>query len=261
MANKISVLLFAFFVFASCENATQKTYLPDWESGKKMAEADKSKCPSGLRNIYNEDAATLALRDVHEYDSLYKYTLVEIPKGLIKLYYNGLLHIYNSTTIPARDSVVSLYKIHPSRNPETHQLLAAVDGNAEWVENWENGVRLTGNPEIDRLMKKYNLQLESYYTNGALVCLSSPKAINIRAFCCLFEKINGVFYSHPNHFFGGGKEITASIKEECLELIISIGYGDCPSGCVYRHYWLFEVEYDGTVHYIKSYGDPAPPVE
>ncbi len=147
----IKVLIFSLvFLLLYCESTTDKEIKTiDWTSGKTLKRADKSKCPELLQKKYYRDAATLALRDVHDYDSLRKYTLVSIPKELIELYNNGLLHIYNSLDIPACDSVVTMYEIHAHPYPEINEILVSVNSNADWIKNWEEGRRLTGNNDID----------------------------------------------------------------------------------------------------------------
>jgi hypothetical protein len=44
---------------------------------------------------------------------------------------------------------------------------------------------------------------------------------------------------------GGGYHVT-----------ITIGWGDCPSGCIDEHVWDFEVSADGQVTFLGESGDP-----
>lgn len=46
---------------------------------------------------------------------------------------------------------------------------------------------------------------------------------------------------------GGGYRIT-----------VTIGWGDCPAGCINRHTWAFDVTADGQVTLIEEAGDPLP---
>lgn len=39
---------------------------------------------------------------------------------------------------------------------------------------------------------------------------------------------------------------------------ITIGWGDCPSGCIERHVWSFSVTPDGAVTLDSETGDPLP---
>ena len=41
-------------------------------------------------------------------------------------------------------------------------------------------------------------------------------------------------------------------------VMIEIGWGDCPAGCVDRHDWFYSVAPDGTVHLDREDGAPVP---
>ena len=42
------------------------------------------------------------------------------------------------------------------------------------------------------------------------------------------------------------------------EVLIGIGWGDCPSGCIEEHVWTYLVATDGTVTLTDEGGDPVP---
>jgi len=44
-----------------------------------------------------------------------------------------------------------------------------------------------------------------------------------------------------------------------FEIKITIGWGDCPAGCINRHVWTFNVASDGTLTLVDEAGDPPPP--
>ena len=39
---------------------------------------------------------------------------------------------------------------------------------------------------------------------------------------------------------------------------VFMGWGDCPSGCIEKHFWDFAVAPDGTVTLKGERGDPVP---
>lgn len=39
---------------------------------------------------------------------------------------------------------------------------------------------------------------------------------------------------------------------------VTVGWGDCPAGCINRHVWTFEVGADGAVKLLTETGDPVP---
>jgi len=46
--------------------------------------------------------------------------------------------------------------------------------------------------------------------------------------------------------------------ENGFEIKITIGWGDCPAGCINRHVWTFDVAADGTLTLVDESGDPLP---
>ena len=41
-------------------------------------------------------------------------------------------------------------------------------------------------------------------------------------------------------------------------ITITIGWGDCPAGCIFRHVWNFSVTPDGDMTLNSETGDPLP---
>jgi hypothetical protein len=39
---------------------------------------------------------------------------------------------------------------------------------------------------------------------------------------------------------------------------LTIGWGDCPAGCINRHVWTFEVAPEGQVKLVSETGDAVP---
>ena len=39
---------------------------------------------------------------------------------------------------------------------------------------------------------------------------------------------------------------------------LTIGWGDCPAGCINKHVWTYEVTSDGQVKLVSETGEPVP---
>lgn len=39
---------------------------------------------------------------------------------------------------------------------------------------------------------------------------------------------------------------------------LTVGWGDCPAGCINRHVWTFDVKADGILALTSETGDPVP---
>jgi hypothetical protein len=73
-----------------------------------------------------------------------------------------------------------------------------------------------------------------------------------------FSHINGVQEAYPGGLVSGRNGISATLGDDFVELRYSFGYGDCPAGCIHRHYWTFRVYEDGRVTFEGESGDPIP---
>ena len=56
---------------------------------------------------------------------------------------------------------------------------------------------------------------------------------------------------------GDGNDIRA-LRGAPILLDYSVGYGDCPAGCIARRTYHFAVHADGTVEYLGASGSPPP---
>lgn len=250
MKQAIFFSLFTIVLFTSCE--VLESDGGGWTKGKIITSPDDSKISDSIKNHLKIDAATLALRDVVK-DPESKYKHVEIPPDLIELYYRGLVHIYNAIKYP---SYHKINDIHVFPNPTVTGIVVLIDATYEWTKAWKRGERLTGNVEIDFLMEEYDLQLNSCYYD--LASIYSLQPINTYALSNKFLGIQGVRISEPNGYGGDGADINAEIRDSYVLYVFSFGWGDCRSGCISRHYWDVAVQYNGSVIFLREYGDPLP---
>ncbi len=44
-----------------------------------------------------------------------------------------------------------------------------------------------------------------------------------------------------------------------FEVVMRVGWGDCPAGCIDEHIWTFHVGNDGRVELVSESGDPVEP--
>ena len=44
-----------------------------------------------------------------------------------------------------------------------------------------------------------------------------------------------------------------------FEIKVTLGWGDCPAGCINKHVWTIDVTPDGTLTLVAESGDPLPP--
>ena len=49
-----------------------------------------------------------------------------------------------------------------------------------------------------------------------------------------------------------------ALADGAYRITLTIGWGDCPAGCINNHTWAFRVRADGEVTLLEESGDPVP---
>jgi len=246
----LSSVLVATTIVLGCDAATAPRFF--------KSTIDDSQVPPDLRAAYREDATRLALRDLLKGG----FTEIAIPNEPVQPYYDALVLVYNATILPARDTVVDVYRIHTFPVPTTRSLLLELFGSEAWVQRLARREVPTGEPTVDALLARYSLSIGSVYTmhdGDVLVTLAPPEPLNVQALAPLFQGITGVRFSEPNSVFGDGNNIAGSMNESRMLLDYSVGSGDCPAGCTGRRFYHFAIHDDGTVEYLGATGSPPTP--
>lgn len=220
-----------------------------------MTQADKTAIPKQTRERYRLDAEIMAVRYIHGQDK----TQEKLPENLIDIFYNGLLHIYNSD-LKTANVVTNKYTIHVFQRGLSRRLYLSIKDGQEWTKAWINGILHTGNKKVDQLVEKYNYKIKEVYQYQTIpsigVVLHSEKPLNQFAVADHFKTIKGIRGAGPGFSAGDGNNIKFSMGENRIKFIFSKGWGDCPSGCIARHFWSFKVFSDGTVKFVKEWGAP-----
>ena len=260
--NIVCSILVGLALITSCTETKWKLTGP---GGDIISSDNDSNVPLLLREYYTEDAALLSVRRMHQIGGSLSNEVI-IPSDIILMFYKSLIRVYNAMDLAARDSVISMYDIHAARRvPDVvlHELIVSVSLSRQWTHAWQEGNRLTGNTQIDDLILEYDLELDSFTlthsgTSGyALLIADQP--LNISALASHFEGIDGVNYAEANAWAGGSDDIIVSdVHWAWVLLDYSVGYGDCPAGCIYRRNWRFQVFFNNRVVYVGSWGDQAP---
>jgi hypothetical protein len=222
-------------------------------------EQASQRVPDGpLRNAYQEDAVRLAVRHLVDTRSPAQHD-VEPPAPLVAGLFNALERVHGFAH-PARDTVVDVFRIHTFPRPQTRQVMVRVDPTHAWTQAWSQGNTVTGSPAVDSLVLRYGLALRNYYrwTIGEVAVLHAGQPLNATALAARFAPIPGVIWAEQDGVGGDGGDIRASRSGDAWRLDYSVGYGDCPAGCINRRTWSFSVSAAGAVRYLGASGSPPP---
>ncbi len=227
--------------------------------GKISGQVVSSSCTAhdSIIQKYRDDADRLAMKKFYRNNLPYKDSVL-IPEDHADTVLRALIAVYNATSLPARDSVISMYDVHTFPDIYLNEIALYADSSLPWMQQLKNGNIPTGDPDIDSLLAKYGLNLVAYYTAWDSIDFAwfrTDSNYNIPAMGNLFLAIPGVFSAEPNGLVGEGNNITDSIYTDHVELIYSYGWGDCWAGCIFHRYWKFNVDTNCNVEYAGSYGD------
>lgn len=209
--------------------------------------------------LYERDAGVLALRHVDDVGGD-AATRVELPATLLASF-EAALRAVHELDHPARDSVVEIYPIHafPTMNP--FEIYVGLEPGAPWAGAWQEGHQRTGEPAVDTLVERYGLVVERTHSVGItpLFILRSEEPLNTPALAARFEAVEGVRYAGTNGYGGDGADMRARpAPDGGWWLEYSVGWGDCPAGCIERHVWTFRVTAGGSASYEGSSGPAIP---
>lgn len=219
----------------------------------------KSNCSASdsITSIYCDDADRLTLKRLYRIDSRFADSIT-IPKQMSDTILRALIAVYNVKSLPARDTVINKLKIHTFKDIEINMFSIVADSNLVWVKNLRSGKIPCGYTMIDSLIIPYYFKLESFSQTfpsfAYRIKLKSDSNYNIEELTKRLNGIPGVISSSPITGYGDGNRIIDSIYTDHVELIYSYGWGDCMAGCIYRRYWKFNVYFDCSVEFVKSYG-------
>lgn len=255
--NLLILVLLSLTIF-SCSPG--EIILPD--PNENIAVPSSCTANSSIKEMYQEDAERLALRQILANSGNTWNDSIQIDPDLVREILGGLLAVHNGFSMIYRDSVLAIYGIHTHTDPILNRMLVKVDESFSWVEQWKLGNQFTGNYDIDELMNKNELSFVQYYqwANGNYALLQSDNSLNIKALNKKFEAVPGIINAQIDADTGDGNDITyTKLSNGDRELIYSVGYMGCNSTCQKRRFWKFLIkEADCNLQFVSSWGDKAP---
>ena len=210
---------------------------------------------------FHFDAKSLAFH--RQIQGLGDSSTIAIPDSLYQRALKTLISVFQLTNDPARGEVFSfmhLFYGYPYRYPLSIYL--AVDTSETWAKNFQSGVFPTGDPVVDNLVSTYQLKARPFITSMSTrtLVVDSPFPLNLFALSKAFSDAAGFKYAEPKPILGDGDRTIIQSWADPMVIDFSFGWGDCPAGCIYRHYWRFSVDDDCQAIFVESWGNPLPAV-
>lgn len=214
---------------------------------------------------YKDDADRLAIRHTYQVNGTYRDS-GKIDQQLSARYLKALIAVFNSTNIPARDTVISWLNIHTlATQPTLREFGIEADSNLFWMKNFRNNVMPCGQATIDATLQKYGFQKTNYsvYPFGSKHLVRFDASYNFNSLpvgISLMQNVPGISMAGSVYSGGDGIDIWDSLNVNFVELAFYYRWGDCIAGCMYYKCWIFRVYNDCTVEYRGTQQNrPLPP--
>ncbi len=144
----------------------------------------------------------------------------------------------------ARTVLDTLEGIHTFPRYGPSQLVVWPSGT--WADtSWLQNRVTTGDAYLDSLGSAYGLiQIDGTGRDGiAILHFAAP--LELGRLGELYAASSLISKAGPNFIVGDGDDIQLTRLDSVWDFIFSIGRGDCPAGCIFRHFWYIEVQAEG----------------
>jgi len=150
--------------------------------------------------------------------------------------------------------------------PSSTSVPVTLEQNAPYQARWAAGEPLTGEPILDGLIRAYDIKVVSgrWLTAYELVV---PYEVNRDALENQIARAAGILSPSPGwdpYAWGNGLQLGDSVvvrPDVCSQgwqLKISVGWGDCPAGCIFGRAYTFEIDTRGDTRLSSVTGSPIP---
>ena len=211
--------------------------------------------PADIEAAYRQDAARLAVREMLTSNSTGEEGAA-IPPARIEYFFTLLKKIHwmgvDSSNIP------NLSGIHTLPTPHLRRVLVFLHPDAPMRENWSQGITTTSDLYLNQLMSRYGLKIKDYNAGAGdpMLILEADRDINTAALAEMLSHHNGIKLAEAEGIMGDGNNIEwGGEGKNQMALRLSIGAGDCPSGCIQRKLWIFYVSQEGNLTYMGTRGE------
>ena len=236
-----------------------------------IAQIVPSSCeaPDSVKEKYVNDADRMALRYIYRHN-LPDTSKPEIPKQYSHPFLDALIAVYNANGLAESDTVTKIHKLHTFpgydfyHNQHSYLLdkfRISSDTVTPWMQKLQNHILTTGHPLIDSLITTYGLTIDDLNSmfGNKMVRFQTDTNYNIPYIIKDLDTISGMDFASTISYMMETNNIYVtdySPASSVIRLLYSHGWGDCPSGCMYRRYWEFKVYLDEcSVKFVTSYGD------
>lgn len=252
MRSNLSYFLLILITISACE----KTQWPDYNHDS--IDLDLVKLDTFIINNYYIDAKNLYSYEIfHDSTHFNRYNPIPDTSEITKIL--KIIQTVYDIDSPVTDTIFNFYKIHTRFCFSYNSIYLMVQTDQPEIINLSHGIIPTGNEQLDELLEMYKFDSvrTSYgYPDFPWLTIFSKNEYNLIPIVPKFDKIPSIILTdwERGYCIGEGNTIALQRFQDYAEIIFSIGFGDCPAGCIYHKYWEFHVAESKAI-YIGSYED------
>lgn len=229
------------FIFLSCN--------------KESSSPDICYVSQEIRTLYQEDVYRLLFREIY-FDSLHPHRSTPIfNENETQKLLQAIQSIYDQD-MPERDTVLAIYNIHTFPDLGMRSISLNVNPEAEEITRMING-EPTGNESLDNLLTTFSfteITPSLFYPEFNWITIVSDSCWNLFP---IIEELSSFEFIELAELGGGavgdGNDLLLYRTGTSLQFDFSIGWGDCPSGCINRRHWIFNVTSNCEPSFINSF--------
>lgn len=211
--------------------------------------------PNTLESYWH-DANQLYFEEIFQDSTHSNYGNPILDENELNEIFEIIQAVYDSNT-PQRDTVFNIHQIHKLHCYGLSSMYFKVDTGRTEIKNLAANVIPTGESSLDNLLTTYGfdtVRTSLSYPQFPWLTVYTDEAYNMIPLQKEFNDIGSIEIADFEKGCGNWdpNSVTLSRNEQSATITFSLGWGDCPSGCMNRKYWEFEVS-NGKAEFIKTY--------
>lgn len=225
------------------------------EIGDEPIEYNEIELKPFIINNYTDDAKQLYMHEIFNNVNHSNYDNPELDNNEVDKILKIIQLVYDSNSV-ARDSVFDIHKIHARYCYSFNSIMLKVNAELPEIKKLSNNIFPTGNADLDKILSKYKIDsVKTAYSYPKFNWLTvyTKNEYNVMPIANELDNLSSILIADFNKgCVGGGNTINLHRNDSMATITFSIGWGDCPAGCIYHKYWEFKVT-NKRAEFIRSY--------
>lgn len=215
---------------------------------------------SASTNYFLEDAQAFAYLEIAADSTHTGYNEVVIDPETEYCYLAKLSAIYQASVSPSSPThdLIFTYKVHQGIRTMLNGFTIGFSDSLGLREEFLSSPGYTSNAFLNQLSNEWGFTKTSSIPWNYNVIVYGDENLNVRYIREQLELSPEIDQVWLDYFFLDGPAIEYTAFPDYDEFIFQYGWGDCPSGCFYHHYWRIHLDSDCQVELVEEYGHDLP---